>query len=223
MNRIDEERFAQEIRSAYIAARENYEYLRTQRKIKYKPPARYDGSEDVVTEDGVVLEQGKQPIWKKLARLFIKHNITDPYIYINTIFEEYYNSPYPPRPEILTKEEYLSLWDKIIKNEEERIALEFRLQMELLKKELIKLCKIQGWSEVQALESVLTDNSIPFHILFRYCIAYRYKNLSTHLQNLVDAIKDKAIDAFQKYKNIYRKHWSIILPEHLSERGNKYE
>jgi hypothetical protein len=208
---LSRDELARIVREEYIKAREEYEYIRTGKSISYKPPPSFDGCKEIVTDDGVILEKGRPPVWYELVDCFIKNKITNPGLYIHTVFQDYYDSPYPPKPKDLLRPEYLQKWEQIKINKQAEIIDALKFQVNILDKELRYLRNYLKKSKVDALVCILSDHTLALSPLFRFCLAKRYAKIDEAFSKLARIYAKSAKEQFQKFPDLYTKYWDSIL------------
>ena len=200
------------IRSTWIRERRRYEEQLTGKPSRYAQGGylpRYDGGEDGAGRTHT-------PFWPKAARYFVMHNL-NPRRWIRFALETFQAQGRRDRrrfstPNTLISEELRKKYATYIQELPERFRTELDSQSStaMLRFRQRARSKSLGYTEDQALRSVLLDLSLPLSALFRYSAAD-----SGGLSDVAERFFEPALMQYFFERDLYDSAWAGYIPESL--------
>lgn len=163
--------------------------------------------------DGTVVSK-RQNIWLKVADWLLQQQI-HPEVYMANRFRA--AGRFPPRPNQLIGQRFLDEFRDENKWRREEVQIEFHDQQQTAKQKLHFYAAL-GWSNQQAWEGLLEEESGGLSPLFRYCLA-----VAEGYHDFAETVHDEAwLQYVVDYAN-YDKVWGAWIPERLQQAVKKLE
>jgi hypothetical protein len=227
-------RLAAAIREHYRKERSIYETAKNGgTRVEYVPPARFDGRPAKLLGDRhppkdalervKPLERAKPSLWLRLARYFRAGRI-DPFLYISCQFELAPEAVLgrAPEPDDLDDAACRERYAIAYAAAEARLAQSLPVQKGLAALQIKTLRALRGVPAETAWAAVLCDRHLELSALFRYCLASSIAAEGRpEFADIADRFRGEAITQFERYRDLYLKHWRAVLPEGFADEARQ--
>lgn len=212
--RLEMERLARAVRTAYILERSEYETLRAGQWTSWSPKR----EADLFNERGKKVCSGLNSVWEKVAQI-CRELQAHPASYVRVQFEAWNDPRRAPPPAFLVSRRAQDIYLEAMPRKLAELNRALQAQKEVAIQQIRCLRRAGVESADEAAAIVIGDLTLPLSPLFRYCFAASLG--SKQGESLCRRLRASAVAQYLRFADLYDQTWSQVLPASFRKEAER--